>query len=273
MARVSTVDVARRHRDARAGPLQRRARLAVDAEDDGASRRHRLEHLRRQHRLEHVARLQRHQRDVGGGQDPGHLVAGTRPVNRTLGRPSRAAAARSASSSAPSPTISTFTAGATVCSRAAAASTVERPCAIPIGPDVAGQHVGVLETERRALVRAPRRAPERRHDPVRHEVQLRRLDAPGGERTDEALGHADDRRRRRDTCAVRAVRAGAAQTMRASHRPRVSTPATGRAARTPRASAAAACRSRSRRRRRTAATCRSPRRTGPAARHEAPPSE
>ena len=45
---------------------------------------------------------------------PGTFSLGTRPVNRTLGRPSWAAAARSASSSAPSPTISSFTAGAAV---------------------------------------------------------------------------------------------------------------------------------------------------------------
>ena len=44
-----------------------------------------------------------------------------------------------------------------------------------------------------AHVLAPRGLPERRHDPVRHEVQLRRFDASGRERADEAFGDADDR--------------------------------------------------------------------------------
>ena len=141
-----------------------------------ASRRHRFEHLRRQHGLEHVGRLQRHQRDVGGREDARHFLARHQTREQDVGQAlaRREVAERGELCAIPDDedlhirsTETQETGG-----REQRAEVVRHSNR----PDVAGQHVVVAQAELGAGSIAVRRLPERRIDPVRHEVQLRGVD-------------------------------------------------------------------------------------------------
>ena len=187
-----------------------------------------------------------------------HLLARHQARELHVGQAvARDARSRSASSSAPSPTMST--APPAHGRRSCAGGREHRAEAVrhPNRPDVAGQDVVVSQAELGARVLAVRRLPERRHDAVRNEVQLRRVDPARRSVRTKLSRQARRSRWRRDTSAARAVRAAEARTIAASRPPRESTPATGPAARRPTASAARACTATSPPRRRTAARCRS----------------
>ena len=69
--------------------MQRLFGFAFDGEHDRLGDRHRLEHLRRQHRLEHIGRLERHERNVRGGEDVGNALARNQSGEEDVGRTPR----------------------------------------------------------------------------------------------------------------------------------------------------------------------------------------